>query len=347
MKKHFDYSIIRAIFIFLFLLFVLYKNEQFYIRIMIICFLLLIGCHIGEKICQMCNKMRGVYIFHKLFSMIAFLLGLGFLMTWSYLSLKQGQYFMLLLIVPLWIFGIYMVRKSLLGIDSKQNQKDSKFNFVTIVVSFLVLFVLLSGIICITLGIKETQYMSKKAQNYFTTTAYFKDYEIYDSHKKEHEQPTYRLAYVYKVNGIEYTIKTDYGSGVIPNTNDMREIKYNPNHPQEAVFIGTTKNSILIYFGVFFFLGGMVFILAFLYIMGFFDKMKINVMGIYVGIALLIIGIGLISFQMGETYSLMGAVKKMGFWICIPIIFIFMGVFQIIKCLFFERLQPKKTNNKK
>jgi len=51
----------------------------------------------------------------------------------------------------------------------------------------------------------------------------------------------------------------------------------------------------------------------------------------------LIIGVGVILFQNGTTSSFIETVKSMGLWILIPIIFIIIGVFQIIKSLFFER----------
>lgn len=89
-------------------------------------------------------------------------------------------------------------------------------------------------------------------------------------------------------------------------------------------------------------LGGSVFVLATLYITGIFDNIKINIFGLYIGIVVLIIGIGIILFQNGITSSLTETVKSMGLWVLIPIMFIIIGIFQIIKCLFFERLEMNK-----
>ncbi len=50
---------------------------------------------------------------------------------------------------------------------------------------------------------------------------------------------------------------------------------------------------------------------------------------------------------MGEVSSLMEAIKRMGFWFFIPVMFIVIGGFQIIKCLFFERLEIKDSTKKK
>ena len=122
--------------------------------------------------------------------------------------------------------------------------------------------------------------------------------------------------------------------GYIPETNSTRKVKYNPNNHSEAVLVGTNGNNFLIYFGAFFTLGGSVFVLATLYIKGVFDKVKIDVMGTYVGFIILIVGIGIILFQNQTTSSLIKTIKSMGFWFIIPSLFIIVGVFQIIKCLF-------------
>ena len=82
--------------------------------------------------------------------------------------------------------------------------------------------------------------------------------------------------------------------------------------------------------------------MATLYITGIFDNIKINILGLYIGIVVLIIGIGIILFQYGTTASLIETVKLMGLWVVIPIMFIIIGIFQIIKCLFFERLETNK-----
>ncbi len=345
-KTQFTTNIIRAVLVFILLIFVFIKNEQLGLRIMIASFLLLTVCNIAENLCKLINKPIGAKIFHKLFVIIFLLFGFGFLIVWSYAWIKEKQYLPLLFTIPFWIFEIYMVRRSLLGIKTtpKQTEKKCKFDFRIVVSCFLVFGVLFSGIICLVVGIRDTYYASKTTKSYLTTTGYFKDYEIYDSYKKrEHNRTkthtTYRLIYAYKIDDKEYTIKTDYGSGTIPEINSIRKIKYNPNNPSEAIFVGTNRNSGLIYFGAFFLLGGMVFVLIFLYAKGVFDKVKINILGLYVGIVFLVVGIGIIAFQMGEVSSLIEMVKRMGFWILIPIMFIIIGGFQTVKCLFFERLE--------
>ena len=70
-------------------------------------------------------------------------------------------------------------------------------------------------------------------------------------------------------------------------------------------------------------------------------------MGLYVGIVSLIIGIGIISIQLGEVASLIRVIEQMKFWFFIPILFIIVGIFQIIKCLFFERLDLNNKSQEK
>lgn len=340
-KTIFLSNMIRAFFVFMLLVFVFVKNEQLYLRMMILSFLLLTICYIAKNLCILLNKPIGTKIFHILFISIFLLFGACFLIIWSYAFIQNKQYFPLIFTIPFWMFEVYIFRKSFLGMksDSKKVKKKSKINFGIIVSSFLVISILLSGIICLAIGIKDTYQISKKTKNYLTTTCYYKDYEIYDSydnkdHGRTENHTTYRFIYVYEIDGKEYSIKTDYGSGSIPDENSSRKIKYNPNNPGEAVFTGTNANSGLIYFGAFFFLGGMVFVLIFLYAKGVFDKVKINILGLYIGFVFFIVGIGIIAFQIGEVSSLMEAIKRMGFWILIPVLFIAIGGFQMIKCLF-------------
>ena len=50
---------------------------------------------------------------------------------------------------------------------------------------------------------------------------------------------------------------------------------------------------------------------------------------------------------MGTTSSLKETIKAMGFWFLIPVMFIIVGSFKTIKCLFFERIKKKKNRKKK
>lgn len=338
-KVVFTNNIIRAIFILGLLILAFVKNEHLYLRLFIISFILLIICNIAKNLCNLLNKSKIANIFHKLFVIIFILFVIAFLIIWSYLVFKNKQYFSLLFTIPFWIFAIYIIRKYLFGIKTNSIPSNKKFDYKFIIPAFLVFTVLLVGIVCLFMGIKDTYSTNKKTKDYILTTGVYQDYEIYDSNDRK--GTTYRLIYVYKVDNKKYEIKTDYGSGSIPSANSERKIKYNPNDPSEAIFLGTNKNNMLIYFGAFFLLGGMVFVLEFLYIIGVFDKIRINIFGLYIGFVFFVIGIGIIAIQIGEGLSIFEIIKEMKFWFLIPIMFLIVGVFQIIKCLFFERLKIK------
>ena len=67
---------------------------------------------------------------------------------------------------------------------------------------------------------------------------------------------TYKLTYIYEVDDIQYSITTDYGTNYIPEENSIREVKYNPSNPEEALLVGTNNSNSLIYFGLFFVFSG-------------------------------------------------------------------------------------------
>ena len=297
---------------------------------MILSFLLLTVCYIAENLFRLFGKSKEAVIFHKIFIVIFLLFTIGFLIAWSYAWIKEQQYFPLLFTIPLWIFEIYIFRKSILGIQSNSGpiEKRNKFDARIILSCFLVICILLSGIICLVIGIKDTYHTYQNTKNYLPATSYLKDYEV----KGEDDKITYHVIYAYEIDGKEYTIQTD--SDAIDN---IRKIKYDPNNPHAAVFTDTYRNNGFIYMGAFFLLGGMVFVLAYLYAKGAFDKVKINVLGIYIGFVFFVVGIGIMAFQMQELSSFMEVAEKMGIWILIPIMLIIIGGFQMIRCLFFER----------
>lgn len=89
----------------------------------------------------------------------------------------------------------------------------------------------------------------------------------------------------------------------------------------------------LLFGGVIFTFGSFAFVLAGLTIKGCFDKVKIDVLGLYAGIVIAVIGLGFLLLKYRESYSLMETVKSFGLWIVIPIMMTVVGVFQIVKCL--------------
>lgn len=311
---------------------------------MIIPFIICLILSTIKNICLLIGKDRYANIFNRLYAFVFLLFAFGFLIFWSYLVIKSNNYVTLLFTIPFWIAEIYFIRKYFFKKSEKTlpNKTMLKFNIMIIIPYFLVITVLLIGIFCLFIGIKDTYYMNKITKNYLTTIAYFKNYEIFDSYEewennRTQTHTTYRLIYTYKVDNKEYSIKTDYGNGYIPDINSTREIKYNPDNPSESVLVSMNRNNGLIYFGAFFTLGGMVFVLIFLQAKGIFDKIKIDVIGTYIGIIFTIIGIGMILLQNGMTSSFMETVKIMKFWILIPVMFIVVGILLTIRSLFLQK----------
>ncbi len=92
-------------------------------------------------------------------------------------------------------------------------------------------------------------------------------------------------------------------------------------------------NKAIIFGGAFFTFVSFTFVLFALTVSGRFDKFKTDILGLYVGILFIAIGIGIPAFKYTDTLSLAETVKSFGFWLFIPIMMIVAGMFQIIKCL--------------
>lgn len=333
-KNTFIYKLVYLIIILIFLFSAFFKTNDVITEIMLTPFIFCTISSIGKNICLILNNKKIANIFSKLF-IISFLTFLfGFLIFWGYLCIKGKNYLNILFEIPFFIIGIYIVRKFLFKPKSKKESKKEIriFNFKIIISYFLVLLVLIIGLSCLFFGIKDTYNLNKVTKNYITTEGYFRDYEIYNISRDG--QTTYKLIYTYNIDGNEYTVATDYGVGYIPEKNSIREVKYNPNNYDDSILIGTNNNNFLIYFGGFFTLIGSVFVLTMLYSKGIFDKLKFDIIGLYIGFVLFIIGSGIILFQIGTTSSIIGVIKSMNFGLLIPLLFIIVGIFQIIKSIY-------------
>ena len=78
--------------------------------------------------------------------------------------------------------------------------------------------------------------------------------------------------------------------------------------------------------GVFFLCGGGAFVLGTLTMRGTFDKAKIDVLGLYMGIVFAVLGIGftVMLYRLSETA---------GLWVLIPLLMTAAGVVQVVKCI--------------
>lgn len=93
-------------------------------------------------------------------------------------------------------------------------------------------------------GIKGKIELDRRIKGYAVTEGYLIDTEVYierSTSTRRHRSNTYQLTYIYEVDGQEYTVKTDYGTGSVPALGSAKEIYYNPKAPQEAVISGTNS----------------------------------------------------------------------------------------------------------
>lgn len=332
-------QLIRNIIV-LIILFWLLSNNSGLICFMMIPFIICICLSIVKNICLIIGQDKYAYIFNKLYIIVFLSFAFCFLIFWSYTVMKAKNYINLLFTIPFWLMGIYFIRKSFFPKSQKSlsHKKESIFNMKIIVSCFLVSAILISGFLCLFIGIHDTYQLNQKTNNYVMTEGTLIDYKVYNV---DEDGTTYQLIYEYTVDSQKYTVSTDYGVENVLDVNSTRQVKYDPDNYENAVLVGTNRNNGLIYFGAFFVFCGMIFVLAFLQMKGVFDKVKFDVVGTFIGVILTVIGIGSILLQNGMTSSFIETVQMMGLWICIPIMFMIVGILLTIRSLFLHSIKRK------
>jgi hypothetical protein len=201
----------------------------------------------GKCIAKLFNKRKLELIFGKLFVFGFLLFFMGFLALAGYTSIRDGNYSMLVILIPFCIAGIFLVKNRLLHNNQKEDG-ESFFTFAFIISALLIAIAFSAGIFLLVSGIKAD----------------------------------------------------NYG---------------------------------LIFGGVIFTFGSSVFILAGLTMKGCFDHIKIDVLGLYAGAVISIIGMGFLLLKYRDADSLREMVNSFGLWILIPIMMMLVGIFQIVKCI--------------
>lgn len=246
-------------------------------------------------------------------------------------------------------------------------KKDSGIS-VILAVLFLPLICFLCGVGLTGYGIYQT--VTDETKGFQSTTGYY-DGKIleseggYDAHKQTHSAPTYKLFYIYTVDGEEYRIKTDYSTSFVPDYGTPTEILYNPQNPEQAKVGGPNKeNRMLIFMGIFFLFGSSVFLIpigkALLpekpkqksrgknseKVKSKKKKRNIDWMLFYIGVFFVIIGYVILSMISG-TYSLLGIVQYFKtsfiFPLLIPLVMMAGGCLAIYQAFFADR---KSKNGK-
>lgn len=329
MNKKYEliYKLIAELVIMGFFLFSFISNNIF-INFIFIPFIICISSDIVKNILLLKGENVNNRLFEKIF-IIGFLSFVFlFLILWTGLSILSKDYSLIIVSIPFWIIGIFLVRKKLLG---KETKLFKKFNFRQVFLYlFLSLFILI-GIVMLYFGISNSFKNFSKTNNYVKTIGYFVDYEIYDS---DEDGTTYKLIYSYNVNNKEYTVSTDYGTNMIPKEGSSRTIKYNPSNPSEAIISGGSSEIVLLLIGIMFtMIPFVIFINMSPKIKEKLDNLNFNVTTLLIGIVFLIIGF-MALYMMTGTFSIIEMYKSFSLNYLIPylilLMFVIVGILLII-----------------
>ena len=329
MNKKYEliYKLIAELVIMGFLLFSFISNNIF-INFMFIPFIICISGDIVKNILLLKGENVNNRLFEKIF-IIGFLSFVFlFLILWTGLSILSKDYSLIIVSIPFWIIGIFLVRKKLFG---KETKLFKKINFKQIFpYLFLSLFVLI-GIVMLYFGISNSFKNLSKTSNYVETIGYFVDYEMYNS---DEDGTTYKLIYSYNVNSKEYTVSTDYGTNMIPKGGSSRTIKYNPSNPSEAIISGGSSEIVLLLIGIMFTMIPFVILINMSpKIKEKLDNLNFNVTTLLMGIVFLIIGF-MALYMITGTFSIIEIYKSFSLNYLIPylilLMFIIVGILLII-----------------
>ena len=210
--------------------------------------------------------------------------------------------------------------------------------------TFLPILALLIGVFFLGLGIYETA--TSQTKDYAETVGYYNystiaEKEHYDSIKDKHYATTYYLTYQYAVDGEAYYVTTDYTTSLEPSFGEEITILYDAENPEQAVVGGPAKRSnFLMIFGVFFILGSLPFLVV---LFGNNKKTpKVDKMGVLMGSIVAVMGYGALAIICGGfsptkifNYIESSFILPM----IIPFLMIFVGVFAVIKGIFFYKPQ--------
>ncbi len=219
-----------------------------------------------------------------------------------------------------------------------------KIDKFTLKVSILPLLALIIGIFVLGLGIYET--VTSDTKGYKETVGYFNystiaEKEHYDSHKNATVATTYYLTYQYAVDGEVYFVTTDSTTSFVPSFGEEIKILYDEKNPENAVVGGPAKRSNgLMLFGIFFIIGS----LPFLFILFGNHKKTSNVdkAGILMGSIIAVMGYGTLAIICGgfSPVTIFNYIDSSFILpMIIPFLMIFVGLFAVIKGIFFYKPQ--------
>jgi len=198
-------------------------------------------------------------------------------------------------------------------------------NFKAIAGGTLVAVVLLSGIVMLFFGVRNTLRFTEKTRNYVSTQGEYAGKEIYST---DEDGTTYRLAYTYTVDGTQYTVLSNSGTQIIPKLGTEKEIHYDPQNPEVAVVAGDGVHTVLLFMGSLFAGGALLMILAALHVTG--KMLNISIIEALMGLLFAGFGLGMIYICCGRL-SLIAAFANLGLFTLVPILLLAAGVFLLIR----------------
>ncbi len=210
--------------------------------------------------------------------------------------------------------------------------------------TFLPILALLIGVFFLGLGIYETA--TSNTKDYAETVGYYNystiaEKEHYDSQNNTTVATTYYLTYQYAVDGKAYYVTTDYTTSIEPSYGEEIKILYDADNPENAVVGGPAKRSnFLMIFGIFFILGSFPFLFAF---WGNHKKTsKVDKAAILMGSIIAVMGYGSLAVICGgfSPVTIFNYIDS-SFMLpmIIPFLMIFVGVFAVVKGIFFYKPQ--------
>ncbi len=314
--------------IFIGILFFAFINNNIFLNLIFLPFIICISGDVVKNILLLKGENVNNKLFEKIF-IIGFLSFVFlFLIVWTGLSILSKDYSLIIVSIPFWLIGVFLVRKKLLG---KETKLFKKFNFKQVFpYLFLSLFILI-GIVMLYFGISNSLKNLSKTSNYVEIIGYFVDYEIYNS---DEDGTTYKLIYSYNVNNKEYTVSTDYGTNMIPKEGSSRTIKYNPSNPSEAIISGGSSELVLLLIGIMFTMIPFAMLINMSpKIKEKLDNLNFNLTTLLIGTVFLIIGF-IALYMMTGTFSIIEIYKSFSLNYLIPylilLMFIIVGILLII-----------------
>lgn len=209
-------------------------------------------------------------------------------------------------------------------------------------VFFLSIFILI-GVVSTFFGIKTMYDRAQKTKDYVLVEGVYVGSSVYSS---DEDGKTYILTYSYEVDNKEYRISTDYGTGSVPKLGTKKNIKYNPDNPNEAVISGSGSSGILLVLGFMF----IMFPLIILFSSNSNNKQtKKNgkLLSFFVGFVFVVLGGSIYYFicSGGNSLSIIYAFQTTGIWVIIPIAFMVVGMYVILASIFKKEFVLSNTYN--